>query len=108
MHIYGKFHGFKSSEKIEVGASDLREAFRKLASKNRAYINFVLRRDLPKRKRNAALKVPLMELKRIELLAKEGSLIVAGINWLDRYLQAFYGSCEGAGISRAEGAFLQS
>lgn len=108
MRIYGKISGFRPSERIAIKAPNLRLAFRKLASKNKTYISFVLKRTLPKAGRKLVLKTSLRELKKLESLAKKGVLSVNGINWLDRYLQAFYGSCEGAGISRAEGAFLQS
>lgn len=108
MKIRGKFSGFNSSEILDIQSDNLRLAFKQLCSKNRQYIRLMLEGYLPKKGKTKALKLALLQLRRIEELAKKKIFEIDGVNWLQRYLEAFYGSCEGARISRAEGALLQS
>jgi hypothetical protein len=108
MSVYGTISGFNSSEIIEIQGDTVRDAFRKLGAKNKQYIQYRLEDYLPEKGKAKYLKSALAQLRNIEGLAKKGVFMIDGVNWLTRYLQAFYGSCEGAGISRAEGAVLQS
>ena len=108
MNVSGKFSGFMSSEIIDIQGDSVDVAFKNLAAKNRKYIQTTLKENLPSRGKTKVLRLAADQLRKTEALAKQRIFEIDGVNWLERYLLAFYGSCEGAGINRAEGAFLQS
>lgn len=103
--------GFKRSELINIEAATLKDAFFILGKKNSLEIKKSLRKELknlnPRRKKQVfgELKKNLVKLNK---LAKGKELKVKGVNRLSRFLEAFYATCEGAGISYLEGALLQS
>ena len=57
--------------------------------------------------RSRSLEEAEVDYKNLVSLSKTDLFEIEGVNWLKRYIQAFEGFCEGAGISYAEGAFLQ-
>lgn len=102
--------GFKPEECVVFKGKSLRSvsrAFGKSMSEvTKAYLKWALGGN-NLRARKLILNDAQDRLHHLEELAASGALVVDRANWLRRYLEAFYGYCEGAGLTLAEGAFLQ-
>ncbi|MBI4032923.1 MAG: hypothetical protein HY377_00150 [Candidatus Blackburnbacteria bacterium] len=103
--------GFKPEEYVVFQGKSLRSVSRafgkSMSEMTKAYLKWALGGN-NLRARRLILNDAQDRLHHLEELAASGALVVDRVNWLRRYLEAFYGYCEGAGISFAEGALLQA
>lgn len=102
--------GFKRSEKISVSAETYFEAFYELGKKvsghiNKQYNELVKGVDEVKVKEYIAKAQERLNF--MEHLSNTGAVKVEGINYLQRYLHAFYGTSQGAGLSYGQGMMMQ-
>lgn len=105
-----RWSGFSGDEIIEISALGVRQAFADLGVNMSRNVKQMLRGyrwDYGENGWSKILDLSYQRLEQLEELAESGLLVVNGINFLARYLEAFEGYCAGAGISRQEGAYLQ-
>lgn len=103
--------GFKRSEVINIRSDTLKSAFLTLGKKIAPEIKKSLRKALKplgSRRKKAVFRDLKRVLSRLEKLSQNPVLNIDGANRLSRYMEAFYATCDGAGISYLEGALLQS
>ncbi len=108
--VYQKVEGFRPSEVLNISSKGLHDAFVEFG-KSMSKIDKLLlagidagMNEVTRKKEYKKAKDGLNNLK---YLSEKGRLMVDGVNWLERYLEAFYGFCKGVGIGQVQGALLQ-
>lgn len=108
--IKGKVTGFRRSEKLEIGAENYFEAFYELGKKVAAlvqeqYKNFIA--DFDEKKLAQEIARGHERLDYMEKLSNAGAFKIDGVNYLQRYLSAFYGTAQGVGLTYPESMMMQ-
>lgn len=109
--IIREIEGFRDSEKLSFSSDSYFDAFFQYGKRVSRWVRGSLLEMKSgvgdKEKIQRHLDESQDKLNQIEKLANKEALTIKGINYLQRYLDAFYGYCQGVGITYAEGAWLQ-
>lgn len=111
LKITKKIKGFRREEKLKIEAEDYFDAFYELgkATKESIQEHFHKATD----KMDVVLLAQEMNkgqerLEFMQMVSEKGWLKVDGVNYLQRYLNAFYGTAQGAGLGYTESMMMQS